>query len=556
MRMRSYLLPVFAVTILGFSGEEAFSTDNVAKVIIMRGSVKAKNADGSLSDLKVDQSVAEGVVIQTADKSFVKLLFIDKSQMNLGPNSQMVINAFPKKEAGIITLVKGQIRSQVTKDYMEMEDKSKSKLFIKTKTAAMGIRGTDFQVNFNAENQNTSLITFEGKVAMSNIDRASREEMLDQDKLERVLSSDKVVMVTQGQISAVNLNVAERAMEPTKLGTKQLEALEKNETGLKESSSTGSEKQYRNPIPPGADGAAFSNSSPTIEKEISKMGVTNLKLPAADKVSAKTEGAEGFFNAKSGEYKLPAGSIIDLNTVNIIPPPANAAFDANTGTYVVPESYGKVDKVTGEYKAPAGLKLGVDGKFILVDAEAYQKAQAPVEEKKEEKKKEEVKEEKKEKQEEKKEEKKETTASTGTTPAAANANTATGTTTAPGAVANASVPATEASRAPASAATSGSAPSTTATAANAIRIDVPKVYDANASMSNFAAKYSVSVLPSSAPMAAGANNLPPSAANPQLQDLAQQVLRQNEVVRQTASDVGSTVVTPPTTKTKFIFQDP
>lgn len=89
--------------------------------------------------------------------------------MNLGPNSQMVINAFPKKEAGIITLVKGQIRSQVTKDYMEMEDKSKSKLYIKTKTAAMGIRGTDFQVNFNPQNQNTSLITFEGKVAMATL---------------------------------------------------------------------------------------------------------------------------------------------------------------------------------------------------------------------------------------------------------------------------------------------------------------------------------------------------------------------------------------------------
>ena len=233
-------------------------TGGVAKVVILKGSVKAKFADGTMIDVKADQSIPEGAVIQTADKSFVKLIFIDKSQMNLGPNSQMIINAFPKKEAGIITLVKGQLRSQVTKDYMDMDDKSKSKLYIKTKTAAMGIRGTDFQVNFNAENQNTALITFEGKVAMAHIEKGAREEKFDQGKLEKVVSSDKAVLVTHGQISAVNLNVAERAMAPTLLGAKQIDALKENETGVKESTE-GEKKQYRNPIPPGAESAAFSN---------------------------------------------------------------------------------------------------------------------------------------------------------------------------------------------------------------------------------------------------------------------------------------------------------
>jgi hypothetical protein len=346
--------------------------DDVAKVVLLKGQVKAKLKDGSVLDVKADQSLPEGAVLQTAEKSFVKLIFIDKSQMNLGPNSQMIINAFPKKEAGIITLVKGQIRSQVTKDYMEMDDKSKSKLYIKTKTAAMGIRGTDFQVNFNPENQNTSLITFEGKVAMAHIDHDAREEKFDQSKLEKVVSSDKAVMVAHGQISAVNLNVAERAMAPTALGTKQLDALKENETGTKESTD-GDKKQFRNPLPPGADSAIFSNTT------TEKVAATSDSSPKAD--------PNGFFNNKTGEYKLPAGSVIDLNTVNIIPPPANAVFDPNTKTYVVPETFGKIDKTTGEYKAPEGLKLGNDGKFILVDANAYAKSQAVnKEEKKDEKK--------------------------------------------------------------------------------------------------------------------------------------------------------------------------
>lgn len=336
----------------------------VAKVVILRGQVKAKLLNGSVIDVKADQSIPEGSVIQTAEKSFVKLIFIDKSQMNLGPNSQMVINSFPKKEAGIITLVKGQIRSQVTKDYMEIDDKNKSKLYIKTKTAAMGIRGTDFQVNFNPVNQNTSLITFEGKVAMAHIDKGVREERFDQGRLEKVVSSDMAVMVSHGQISAVNSNVSERAMAPTLLGTKQIEALKENETGIKDTSVDTEQKQYRNPIPPGADTTVFSN----ISEEVSKYGGDS---------SAKSEmnDPNGYFNAKTGEYKLPAGSIVDLNTVNIIPPPANAVFDPNTKTFVVPENFGKIDKTTGEYKAPEGLKLGTDGKFILVDPESFKKSQ-------------------------------------------------------------------------------------------------------------------------------------------------------------------------------------
>ncbi len=353
---------VLAIT-LTFALAHPLYADDVAKVVILKGQVKAKLSNGTIVDVKADQSLPEGAVLQTAEKSFVKLIFIDKSQMNLGPNSQMVINAFPKKEAGIITLVKGQIRSQVTKDYMEMDDKSKSKLYIKTKTAAMGIRGTDFQVNFNPENQNTSLITFEGKVAMAHIDHAAREDHFDQSKLEKVVSSDKAVMVTHGQISAVNLNVAERAMAPTALGVKQLDALKENETGIKESTD-GDRKQYRNPLPPGADSAAF--ASTTSDK---------APPPPGDNKAPKSD-PNGFFNTKTGEYKLPAGSIIDLNTVNIVPPPANAVFDPNTKTYVVPETFGKIDKTTGEYKAPEGLKLGNDGKFILVDPEAYAKSQA------------------------------------------------------------------------------------------------------------------------------------------------------------------------------------
>lgn len=505
---------------------------NVAKVILMRGMVKAKLSNGEIVDVKADQSLPEGAVLQTAEKSFVKLLFIDKSQMNLGPNSQMVINAFPKKEAGIITLVKGQIRSQVTKDYMEMDDKNKSKLYIKTKTAAMGIRGTDFQVNFNPENHNTSLITFEGKVAIASIEKNIQQERFDQSSLERVVSSEKAVMVEKGQISAVNLNVAERAMLPTKLGTKQIEALENNETGVKESASgEESKKQFKNPIPPGAEGTAFSNTSPELDKEIMKMAPTAITAKAIKSIEVDNSDPNGYFNDKTGEYKMPAGSIIDLNTVNIIPPPVNAVFDPNSNTYVVPETFGKIDKATGEYKAPEGLKLGADGKFILVDAEAYQKSQAVVEEQPEEKaedKKEDKKEDKEEEKDKKdgnKEEGKEDKAPEGTK--------------SDGSVASADSsktegePAKEGERAPASVAP--------AAAPVAVKLELPKLYDARPEMLSFTLKYAASPI---------APPPPPPVNNTLLQTLATDVMKETETVRQRESDLG---IINPSTKVKFIF---
>ena len=482
----------------------------IAKVILLRGSVKAKFLDGKVIDVSVDQSIPEGAVLQTAEKSFVKLIFIDKSQMNLGPNSQMIINAFPKKEAGIITLVKGQIRSQVTKNYMEMEDKNKSKLYIKTKTAAMGIRGTDFQINFNPENQNTALITFEGKVAMAHIDKNERESNFDQRSLEKVVSSDKAVMVEHGQISAVNLNVGERAMTPTLLGTKQIDALKENETGLKESNES-DKKQFRNPLPPGADSTIFSNVSTNIAPQ-------SEKSPKSD--------PNGFFNAKTGEYKLPAGSIIDLKTVNIIPPPINAVFDANSNTYTVPENFGKIDKTTGEYKAPDGLKLGADGKFILVDAKAYAKTQVINKEDKKE-----------DKKDEKKDEKKEDKKSAPQQDKVDN-NKDTSNSSAPNSSMAQTVIATDTNRGPASANDSAAPPPPSQGVGMPINLDVPKIYNANPDMAVFAQKFA-EVKP---PIPVGISDAQRAVAADRIST--------TETVRQSATDLGTVS---PTTKVKFIF---
>lgn len=320
----------------------AIESTRLVTVLIKKGTVKARLPGGIITDVQVNSTLPEGSELITSVKSFVKIIFLDKSVINLGPESSIIITALPKAEAGIINLIKGQIRAEVTKNYMEMTDKSKSKLFIQTKTAAMGIRGTDFQVNYNPINQNSSLIVFEGKVIMAHIDRAIQNEAFNQAKLEMIVSNNTAVLVKQGQISAVNLNISDRALIPSKLAPKQLDALKENTTGLDEN--TNSKKIIRDITPPGIDSAAFINKS-------------------TDALKSELNEAKGYFNDKTNEYKPSAGSIIDLKTVNLIAPPTDAKFDHSTKTFVISENFGKVDERSGAFKAPKGYVLSNEGFF-------------------------------------------------------------------------------------------------------------------------------------------------------------------------------------------------
>ncbi|MDC0255764.1 FecR family protein, partial [Bacteriovoracales bacterium] len=133
--------------LFSFISAEVFAQSKAARVIILRGTAQVTTKDGTTTKLKRGDWLPEGSIVKTEAKSFVKLLFIDKSSLNIAPKSSITIAKFSKKKAGIINLLQGKIRSKVVKDYMNKGEKGKkSKLFIKTKTAAMGVRGTDFTV--------------------------------------------------------------------------------------------------------------------------------------------------------------------------------------------------------------------------------------------------------------------------------------------------------------------------------------------------------------------------------------------------------------------------
>lgn len=375
--MRPNILVLGISTIVGsvvFSSffNEAHAVGGSATVVVLRG--KAKTGDGKAIAEK--QKIDPGTSVITEAGSFVRLLFPDNTQLNVGPNTTMKIEAGKPGEASIVDLVGGSIRAKVTKDLLKKDDGPvKEKMVIKTKTAAMGIRGTELNASFNPLNNITALITFEGIVAMARLDPGGAPP--PPAALFSALQGGGVQSVGAGQFSGCNPEQPGASI-PVKISPAQLESMRGNDTFAQ---NTGTEKPpaSASPMPPGVDPKGFaSGSDKALGDAVSKIAgadtVQSMVKEATKDDNAKNGAPpEGFINKATGEYAPRAGGFIDLASGRYVPPPPGSAFDPNTGVFVPPKAMGAFDPATGAYVPPKGVELDPVKGFV---AEAQTKPSA------------------------------------------------------------------------------------------------------------------------------------------------------------------------------------
>lgn len=340
--------------ILLFLSSTAFAQKKVAVVKMIRGEVEIVIL-GKTTKLKVDDWVESGAVVKTQEKSFAKLVFIDKSQMNIGPGSEMKIEKFSNDEAGVIDLVKGKIRSQVTKDYLQM-DKDKSKMFIKTPNAVMGIRGTDFMISTNGKT--TSSVLFEGQVVFNNLPEGGASGT---ERLEDVVN--KGVRMFPGEFSVVDPSRPEPTV-PSLLNVQQKEVLEKNENFESDRSpSSGSESSVKSVVPAGLEGSVVSNNSDTLKNEVATVAAP---VEAVKTESTAAANPEGFVN---GDTVKPAnGSFLHVESGVVIPPGPGSVLDPNTNSFIPSPESGKV-AADGSFVPPKNVEITDDGKILVAVAD-------------------------------------------------------------------------------------------------------------------------------------------------------------------------------------------
>lgn len=334
----------------------------IAEVIKIRGSA-TKLLPGALEASKIElgDQLVEDTSVLTAAKSFIKIRFIDKSEVSLGPESKIVISQMASSAPGIISLLKGRIRAEVQKE--QEKESNDNKFYVRTRTAALGIRGTDFQTIYNPDNRMTSLLTFKGAVAMARVDETTHQKLEsqsgtqqkvveridmkdtpevktipgkainEQEELQKILANNQTVVVPPGQ-NAFSSQSLKNASLPVKINPVQLNALYKNR-----------DFEEKNIV----------NLKSGIGVDDSKLTVTQAPQKAP---------AEGLYDPKSGAFAPKAGGFIDLNTGLYVAPGPDAVLDTEKGIYKS-KAAGDIDADTGDYFAPKGLILDAKKGFIV-----------------------------------------------------------------------------------------------------------------------------------------------------------------------------------------------
>lgn len=116
-------------------------------------------------ELQLNSQIQGKGVLKSGPRSFVKIKVEQwGSSIILGPDSEMSIDLISKEATKVYLLEKGYVRWR-TYNQKKLEEVRG----ISTKTAAMGVRGTDFLVIANELLNETEIVVFDGVVELKNL---------------------------------------------------------------------------------------------------------------------------------------------------------------------------------------------------------------------------------------------------------------------------------------------------------------------------------------------------------------------------------------------------
>ncbi len=134
------------------------SASEAGKVTLISGIVTVMR-NGLQQPLTENSPVYKADLIKTEASSYIKITTLDGSIISVAPNSIFRIDELEPSPAGFLTILKGKLRAWAMKHLVESP-------FIKTPTAALANRGTEFEVEYeeNGGVATTNVSVFEGIV--------------------------------------------------------------------------------------------------------------------------------------------------------------------------------------------------------------------------------------------------------------------------------------------------------------------------------------------------------------------------------------------------------
>lgn len=320
---------------------EAANNNYIASVFKLRGEATMLGPhDLEASAVNKNSKFKANTSILTGPKSFLIIKYSDNSRVTVGPKSKVVINKKLDQSRNVMSLLIGNVKAQIDKR-RKAKNRKKNKFIIKTRTAALGVRGTQFQTSYNPVNKVTSLVTFEGKVAMVKLKEHKKtikvekaEVPTEEVNLDKELEKKEVVVVEVGRYAGVSPNL-KAATRPVVISPKQFTLMKLNKTLTRDSRPKKEE---------------FKKELEKTEKEFAKLKLTKKE-------------SETKFDPKQESLQLRAGGLVDEESGLYIPPEVQSEYDEKLKVFKATPKIGTVDE-SGHYIPPKGLKLDVDKGFV------------------------------------------------------------------------------------------------------------------------------------------------------------------------------------------------
>ncbi len=159
---------LFLIVAIFFSPFVAFAAATVsAQISLIVGQVETRVAPASAAKkASVGQKIQANAAIITHDKSLAMITIPDGSRIKVGPNSEVILTEIlaahgTTPSSTVVSLVVGSLFSKVRKQ------EAGAKFQVRTKSASMGVRGTEFFAAFSQKKSGEPdlwMCVHEGKV--------------------------------------------------------------------------------------------------------------------------------------------------------------------------------------------------------------------------------------------------------------------------------------------------------------------------------------------------------------------------------------------------------
>jgi hypothetical protein len=180
----SLILVLFLSISFSISANQA-----VGKIISLEGRAFIKKGNSNFKKLKMTDSVENGDILKTSYKSRIKISFIDNSVIYIAPKSQLKIDKYEynndkKERNSVLNLFSGRVKLLVAKLSSKNRD-----FKVKTETATVGVRGTEFIVSTEMTNE-SEILVLSGSVEVINpLDSTKQSVLLNKNDIIKTIGN-------------------------------------------------------------------------------------------------------------------------------------------------------------------------------------------------------------------------------------------------------------------------------------------------------------------------------------------------------------------------------